>query len=750
MSPTTTQGPPSPRFEGFTENVVGVEETKLTEEMYELPPLRSLDISKGIPRYILDPKRDSITKALDLLPSFRPFYKLARSPIIRQRRDEALRIAATGLQRPELSQLIPAPRRLFKTIFPRQLVALNTLLMQHLVGTSVSGTFLNEDASISSAPVESVYTLDSDGYRQLSYAFQQLVQAARPSFRLLGKRLPDLLYWGDFGEVGSEFYSANDFEIICIAYRAQVEHFLTRLADVHDFQTNGIQDDTELAKKHDQIFGEGAFKSTHPANGYSEPSGRDSISNVVRRNRLLQTTNTKAATARSHVLSSTTALPPRSTNHLRDVFPSFNFHSTTNQRDRDNKPILGNNPGDGPSEPSDSEDDDNGLPPHRTPPEPTNTASRISAAPPMTTADEEQFDMRLKQDIIPTWDGNLDTIICWIKHVNDLAKRSERLCQQLGSIVPRRLEGSAQAWYYSLPLARRDYLETDWVLLRDKIAGYFMNRRWMESMRRKANRASYREAGYTQETPSEYYIRKSELLTTVYELADSEIISEVMEGAPANWSTILSTKDYNTVLDFQSAIKFYEEILLDLNRKPTPSYQGSNRDRSNLPFTNRSYLVGTRTDLLPPPFPRDDSNVSSCRTPKDQGARPCRHCGSDLHWDPKCKYSKRRMARARLCETFADNLFTQDEYEELYEGSSDMVEGQDFEEALRITERSTYVAQQSAPEGVNAETLPPPCTSSSSYTVQISSQTATKGNTEILTSRSSDGEESSTTLRAMR
>lgn len=83
-------------------------------------------------------------------------------------------------------------------------------------------------------------------------------------------------------------------------------------------------------------------------------------------------------------------------------------------------------------------------------------------------------------------------------------------------------------------------------------------------MRCKATCAYYQETGHTCETPSEYFICKSDLLTTVFELNDSEMISEIMEGAPANWSTILLTKDYDTVLEFQSAIKFYKDTLIGL------------------------------------------------------------------------------------------------------------------------------------------------------------------------------------------
>ena len=64
----------------------------------------------------------------------------------------------------------------------------------------------------------------------------------------------------------------------------------------------------------------------------------------------------------------------------------------------------------------------------------------------------------------------------------------------------------------------------------------------------------YQETGYQRETPSEYYIRKSELLNTIYSLDDSELILEIMEGAPACWNTILTTQLYIDAIKFQEAI----------------------------------------------------------------------------------------------------------------------------------------------------------------------------------------------------
>ena len=80
-----------------------------------------------------------------------------------------------------------------------------------------------------------------------------------------------------------------------------------------------------------------------------------------------------------------------------------------------------------------------------------------------------------------------------------------------------------------------------------------------------------------------------------------------------------------------------------------------------------------------PKFPCDDKTISKRATPKDKGARPCRHCGSDLHWDPECKYARRSMreARTHLVECSTDNLEAQDAYDELYYGLSDREDTQE-------------------------------------------------------------------------
>ena len=63
-------------------------------------------------------------------------------------------------------------------------------------------------------------------------------------------------------------------------------------------------------------------------------------------------------------------------------------------------------------------------------------------------------------------------------------------------------------------------------------------------------------------------------------------------------------------------------------------------------------------------------NVSKKATPASKGARPCRHCRSDQHWDPECKhsYQSSKCTRTHLvgAEAKSDELEALEEYENMY------------------------------------------------------------------------------------
>ena len=103
-----------------------------------------------------------------------------------------------------------------------------------------------------------------------------------------------------------------------------------------------------------------------------------------------------------------------------------------------------------------------------------------------------------------------------------------------------------------------------------------------------------------------------------------------MEGAPANWNTILTTQLYTTAREFQSAIRYYEDTLmrLDAPREYRSEYVAKDyskgKDYTKGHYNARTHLVGAFKNMPPPKFPKDDSNVmKKGSTPEAKGARPC-------------------------------------------------------------------------------------------------------------------------------
>ena len=290
---------------------------------------------------------------------------------------------------------------------------------------------------------------------------------------------------------------------------------------------------------------------------------------------------------------------------------------------------------------------------------------------------EAQFDLKLKISDVPKWNGNTDTLVRWFAKINDIASLSSTVHDQLGRVIPKRLEGTAETWYFSLPLQHRLDIEKDWTTIKEALGAHYMNRRWMDKQKNRAHMASYRESKHPKESPSEYVIRKLELLRTAFTMDDTELIMEIMDGAPNIWNTVLTTQLYRDVVEFQDAVYYHEDTLerlgserKDFRDRFEPNKYGDRNNRFNNYRNAHTRLVGSYSNMPKPKFPRDDSNVSKKATPASKGARPCRHCGSDQHWDPECKHSYQSSKRARThlagANAKSDELEALEEYEDMY------------------------------------------------------------------------------------
>jgi hypothetical protein len=366
------------------------------------------------------------------------------------------------------------------------------------------------------------------------------------------------------------------------------------------------------------------------------------------------------------------------------------------------RPPDGSRPGDVPDPPSPRKPPSGGPPEPPDPPAGGATASPegkpnkdlvLTGANKYIRTNETHFDTKLKPDIVPTWDGNDSTIIRWLTQVDELAQRSASVFKGLGDIVPTRFKDRAASWWFSLPSVHRQIVTENWDTLKKEIRAYWMNQSWIEKAQIRANRCRYRESGHSSETPTEYVIRKLELLAYVYNYTPSQTMSEILLKAPRMWSTVVNPRNYKDLASFQTAIKYHEDLLIDLGDKydryssnstrssttHSRSYRVDSTPQSKKIKGNdskrkptRSYAVGWSNPKHTYPHPKDDSNVSKGKTPADYGARGCIYCGSTKHWDRECKHHKSSnvsRARAMFADCSPEDMHAEAEYERCYQES---------------------------------------------------------------------------------
>ncbi|KAG7096174.1 hypothetical protein E1B28_006847 [Marasmius oreades] len=331
-------------------------------------------------------------------------------------------------------------------------------------------------------------------FEKLMSSLYKGLEIATLSSRIKGRRLLEVPAWLQMGgTIGEEFLTKNDFELLAVIFRRRVESFLAKLSEVHDFKHNVPQGYKELD---DDYTAQASAIDRRKSDSRKDRAGKtlepDSISMDLQNQRLSRsackggTYNTnRHQSTNSHINQNR-----RLHNLLDDDDISPSDVGEGSEREKDRKR------GQGPGYPSDdlgsdsSEDDDSDR---RGGNRDRRQEDRRSGGTRSTTADTSssvttrfQFDLKLKQEVVPIWDGNTDSIVRWISKVNDLARYGKKVRQQLGSIVPRRLQGSAEIWYFSLSKETRLDLEADWKHLRQRIVDYYMNRKWLNNVRSRA------------------------------------------------------------------------------------------------------------------------------------------------------------------------------------------------------------------------------------------------------------------------
>lgn len=605
---------------------------------------------------------------------------------------QALRLGEAGLGRSVSSVTETMSRSERRKVFSEELAILNELLTK---------LYCFKDQDRVGYAIQKIILVN------LNQRLRARRKQAEEDLIMSGEGIPSIPRWGLTGRA-NEFWTANDFEILGACYRREVEDFLTYLSNHHEFpparketksKTRAVSPAVSTESTGERFStGTRTPRVTTPVFAQGEA---DSISRFQR-----PIVSTYSFRSPGNLPSSVFGQPTQnsSSKAFQELLGIDGTRKNRNEQAVNPPPAVsgvhfGKKPTGGAPGPGDSDGDDSGdeggngssrnpqIPrlPHRNPFE-NSTAEAVTTTSRTTT--EPQFDMKLKMDAIPSWDGNPDFLRRWFLKLNSLSKRSGVIFKQLGTLVPTRLTGSAETWYYSQSAEVRERIETDWGTLRTAIGEYYMNRTFLDKQKAKANKAFYRDMGNSRELPSEYVIRKLELLQFVYNYTDNELVNEIMEGAPSYWTPIVTPHLYQSLEEFQRAVKFHEDSLMRANNETTSSTKNHfySRDvppKSTNPFRSqvRAYanLVGWTQATSKPQFPKDDSNISPRGTPEEKGARPCRHCGSGKHWDRDCKYARKgeKSARVNAVTLQEDEREAQDRYDDLYYETLSDVEDND-------------------------------------------------------------------------
>jgi hypothetical protein len=190
---------------------------------FDLPPLE--DLSGAVDKEDFDKSAPILVMDMDI-PTLRSVAKIGGNPQIKTRRNKALEIGLRTIEKSHLLSSGLATRRLFMQVFPAELELLDDLFTRAQARKR---------------------KYDDPGYRLMIEDYQILLRvlfsrksAAEDSFRMAGKNPPPLPLWGADDDL--EFYSLNDFEILAVCFRAEVENFLYTLDRYHDFLAGKPQD----------------------------------------------------------------------------------------------------------------------------------------------------------------------------------------------------------------------------------------------------------------------------------------------------------------------------------------------------------------------------------------------------------------------------------------------------------------------------------------------------------------------------
>jgi hypothetical protein len=274
-----------------------------------------------------------------------------------------------------------------------------------------------------------------------------------------------------------------------------------------------------------------------------------------------------------------------------------------------------------------------------------------------------RYEEKLKASEFPAFDGTEDTYGTWAEKGDAYFHYGQQSAsvEDLGRVATFNFTGIAAVWWHGLTQEERNERTEHWPTLRDAARESLLAASWVEKQWVKFQAMRYQQTEHEKEAPAQYFSRKVKLrqiLMPIYpDTPDEERAFEVLDlwtHCPTSWAAHIDTSLCPTTAELiKVAMDKREQLqasnITDLSRLVRNELQRQNQRR----FANAqladieeegeetafdSMIADAKASAnkgparAPGTYPYPQAHNRSRKTPP----RPCRNCGSPLHYDQDC------------------------------------------------------------------------------------------------------------------
>ena len=271
------------------------------------------------------------------------------------------------------------------------------------------------------------------------------------------------------------------------------------------------------------------------------------------------------------------------------------------------------------------------------------------------------FKEEVRASEFPEFDGTAKTFDTWLDKGDNLYDYGYNysLAEDLGRVATVNFKGIASTWWRGLTQDTRDEYTQTWPMIRDFVRDSIMSRKWVETEWLRFQEMRYRQKGHEGESPAQYLSRKLQLrrkLQPIFRDSDPQLysfeVADIWLHSPPAWAAhidieqcVTSAELIKLATDKDEQLQASGSIsqLVRLMRSGALGQGNRHVQAAHLAsIDEEEEYEGLMADAKKGAAAADVKAPGSFPFPlalnrsKKIPPRPCRNCGSVLHYDRDC------------------------------------------------------------------------------------------------------------------